>query len=79
MPFISLIVPNLVTLVLGDNLRYALPATALTGALFLLLCDVAGRIVRFPDEIPVSTVVGVIGSAVFLLLLLRGGRRLGVR
>jgi iron complex transport system permease protein len=78
-PFISLIVPNLVTLLLGDNLRYALPATALTGALFVLLCDVAGRIVRFPYEIPVSTVVGVMGSAVFLLLLLRGGRRLGAR
>jgi len=78
-PFVSLIVPNLVTLALGDNLRYALPATALTGALFVLLCDVAGRVIRFPYEIPVSTVLGVIGSAIFLVLLLRGGRRLGVR
>lgn len=78
-PFVSLIVPNLVTLALGDNLRHALPATALAGALFVLLCDIAGRLVRFPYEIPVSTVVGVVGSAVFLALLLRGGRRMGVR
>ncbi|GAA3145636.1 ABC transporter permease [Planomonospora alba] len=78
-PFVSLIVPNLVTLALGDNLRHALPATALAGALFVLLCDVTGRLVRFPYEIPVSTVVGVAGSAVFLTLLLRGGRRMGLR
>ena len=78
-PFVSLIVPNLVTLALGDNLRYALPATALAGAFFVLLCDVAGRLIRFPYEIPVSTVLGVIGSAIFLVLLLRGGRRMGVR
>lgn len=78
-PFVSLIVPNLVTLALGDNLRYALPATALAGAFFVLLCDVAGRLIRFPYEIPVSTVLGVVGSAIFLVLLLRGGRRMGVR
>ena len=78
-PFVSLIVPNLVTLALGDNLRYALPVTALAGAFFVLLCDVAGRLIRFPYEIPVSTVLGVIGSAIFLVLLLRGGRRMGVR
>lgn len=78
-PFVSLIVPNLVTLALGDNLRHVLPVTALAGALFVLLCDVAGRLVRFPYEIPVSTVLGVVGGAVFLALLLRGGRRMGVR
>lgn len=78
-PFVSLIVPNLVTLALGDNLRYALPVTALAGAFFVLLCDVAGRLIRFPYEIPVSTVLGVVGSAIFLVLLLRGGRRMGVR
>ncbi|MDA0633761.1 iron chelate uptake ABC transporter family permease subunit [Nonomuraea sp. MCN248] len=77
-PFVSLIVPNLVTMALGDNLRYALPATALTGALFVLLCDILGRVVRFPYEIPVSTVLGVIGSAVFLTLL-GGGKRMGLR
>ncbi|WP_312873406.1 iron chelate uptake ABC transporter family permease subunit [Streptosporangium sandarakinum] len=78
-PFVSLVVPNLVTLALGDNLRHALPATALAGALLVLLCDVAGRLVRFPYEIPVSTVVGVVGSVLFLALLLRGGRRMGLR
>lgn len=78
-PFVSLIVPNVVTLLLGDNLRYALPATALAGAAFVLACDVAGRLVRFPYEIPVSTVVGVVGSAAFITLLLLGGKRMGFR
>lgn len=78
-PFVGLIVPNLVTMVLGDHLRYALPATALAGALFVLLCDIAGRLVRFPYEIPVSTVLGVVGAAAFLALLLGGGRQVRAR
>jgi iron complex transport system permease protein len=44
------------------------------GAGFVLACDIIGRIVRFPYEIPISVVVGVIGSAMFLYLLLRTRR-----
>ena len=71
-PFLGLIVPNVVSIALGDNLRRAVPLTALTGAGFVLVCDVVGRLVRFPYEIPVGTVVGVLGSVVFLTLILRG-------
>ena len=70
-PFLGLIIPNVVSLVLGDNVRVVLPATALTGAGFVLVCDVIGRLVRYPYEIPVSTVAGVVGGVVFLVLILR--------
>lgn len=73
-PFLGLIVPNLVSLTVGDNMRRTVPWVAVTGAGFLLACDILGRLVRYPYEIPISVVVGVIGSAVFLHLLLRTRR-----
>jgi iron complex transport system permease protein len=72
-PFLGLIVPNVVTILMGDNIKKTLPYTALWGALFVLLCDILGRTVRYPYEIPVSLIVGVIGSAMFLYLILRRG------
>ncbi|RKT88639.1 iron complex transport system permease protein [Saccharopolyspora antimicrobica] len=74
-PFLGLIVPNLVTMALGDDLRRVLPVTALAGAFFVLLCDVLGRTIRFPYEIPVETVAGVIGSAVFIALVLKARKK----
>lgn len=74
-PFLGLIVPNLVSLMVGDNMRITVPWVAAVGALFVLACDILGRLVRYPYEIPISVVVGVIGSAVFLYLILRAGRR----
>lgn len=71
-PFLGLVVPNVVTMAMGDNLRRVLPVTALAGAGFVLACDIVGRLVRFPYEIPVGTVAGVVGSVVFLALIMRG-------
>lgn len=76
-PFVGLIVPNLVSMALGDNLRRTLPWIALSGALLVLACDVIGRIVNAPFEIPVGNVLGVIGSLFFLYLLLRRRSRVG--
>ena len=76
-PFVGLIAPNLVAMRMGDNARRSLPWVALTGAALILLCDIAGRVVRYPYEIPVGTVVGVVGGAVFLSLLLRRERQVG--
>lgn len=70
-PFLGLIVPNLVSLYLGDNIRKTLSHTALLGALLVLLCDVFGRVVIFPYEVSVSLIMGVIGSMIFLWLLFR--------
>jgi len=74
-PFLGLVVPNIVSLVMGDNMRRAIPWVATLGSLFVLVCDILGRTIRAPYEIPIGTVVGVVGSALFLYLLLRRGRR----
>ncbi|WP_010139775.1 ABC transporter permease [Oceanicola sp. S124] len=70
-PFVGLIVPNIVARRMGDNLRRAIPVTALSGALLVLAADILGRVLRAPYEIPVSTLVGVAGAAIFLVLLYR--------
>lgn len=70
-PFLGLIVPNLVALMIGDNMRRAVPWVAVMGAGLVVCCDLIGRVVRFPYEIPIGTVFGVVGSALFLYLLLR--------
>jgi iron complex transport system permease protein len=70
-PFLGLIVPNLVSRVLGDNARRAMPWIAVFSAAFVLLCDIVARLIRYPYEIPVGTLAGVIGCLIFLILLLR--------
>lgn len=76
-PFLGLIVPNVVGMIMGDNIRRSVPWVAVLGAGLVLACDIAGRLVRYPFEIPIGTVMGVTGSAVFLSLLL--GRSARVR
>lgn len=71
-PFLGLIVPNIVSIYLGDNLRKTIAHTALLGIVFLLLCDILGRIIIHPYEIPVNVTVAVLGSAIFLIMLFRG-------
>lgn len=61
-PFLGLVVPNLVSMIFGDNLRRAVPWTALFGAGIVLLCDIVGRTIRYPYEVPVSMVMGVVGA-----------------
>lgn len=73
-PFIGLVVPNIVSRMMGDKLRRSLPAVALLGASAVLLCDIIGRSIRYPFEVPVATVFGVVGTAIFLWLLLRAPR-----
>ncbi|TPH23135.1 ABC transporter permease [Haemophilus haemolyticus] len=70
-PFLGLIVPNLVTLYLGDNLKKILSHTALLGAVFVLFCDILGRCLIYPYEISINAVVGVMGSGIFLYFLLK--------
>lgn len=76
-PFLGLVVPNIVSLFIGDNLRRSVPYTALLGAGMVLLCDLAGRLLNYPFEIPIGTVMGVVGSGLFLDLLLRKRARVG--
>ncbi|MCY1001517.1 iron chelate uptake ABC transporter family permease subunit [Myxococcus sp. MISCRS1] len=76
-PFLGLLVPNLVSMFTGDNARKAIPWVAVGGAGFVLLCDILGRVVRFPYEIPGATIAGVLGSVLFLSVLLRRDARVG--
>lgn len=69
-PFVGLVVPNIVARIMGDNLRASLPVVAGMGAGLVLLSDIIGRIVRFPYEIPAGTIFGIVGAAIFLWLLL---------
>lgn len=71
-PFLGLIVPNIVSIYMGDNLRKTIPHTIVLGVVFLLVCDIIGRVVVYPYEIPVNVTVAVIGSLLFLIMLFRG-------
>ena len=76
--YIGLIVPNVVAMFKGDKIRGALIDTALFGALFVLICDMIGRLVIMPYELPIELIVGIVGSIVFILLLLyrlKNGRK----
>lgn len=70
-PFLGLIIPNIVSIYQGDHLKKNLPHTAILGAVFVLICDILGRVVIYPYEIPIGLTVGVIGSGIFIYLLLR--------
>lgn len=74
-PFVGIVVPNLISLKKGDHFGKILFPTAGFGALFLLVTDVLSRTLIFPYEIPISVVIGVVGSVLFLYLLLRGESR----
>src|SRR5690554_3740171 len=74
-PFVGLIVPNIVSMTRGDNLKNSLGTTALLGAVFLLFCDILGRVLIYPYEISISLTVGVLGSIVFLYLIFKGVKK----
>lgn len=79
--YIGLIVPNIVAMFKGDKIRGTLTDTALFGAIFVLVCDMIGRMVIMPYELPIELIVGVLGSLIFIGLLicrLNNGRR-GIR
>lgn len=69
--FVGLVVPNLVALWKGDNLSRTLPLVGLGGAVLLLFCDLIGRVVIWPYEVPIGLTVGSIGGIIFLGLILR--------
>ncbi len=76
--YIGLIVPNVVAMFKGDRIRGTLVDTALFGAVFVLACDMIGRVVIAPYELPIELIVGIIGSILFIGLLLyrlKNGRK----
>ncbi|MCH1882748.1 iron chelate uptake ABC transporter family permease subunit [Agrococcus sp. ARC_14] len=75
LPFLGLIVPNIVSMVRGDDLRSNLPWVCLLGIAIVTACDLVGRTIIAPFEVPVSLILGVLGAVVFVALLLRQRRR----
>ncbi|GAA1734096.1 ABC transporter permease [Microbacterium paludicola] len=75
LPFLGLIVPNIVSMLRGDDLRSNLPWVCLLGIGVVTVCDLIGRIIIMPFEVPVSLILGVVGAVVFIALLLRQRRR----
>lgn len=76
--YIGLIVPNVVAMFKGDKIRGTLVDTALFGAIFVLVCDMMGRVVIAPYELPIELIVGIFGSILFIGLLmyrLKHGRK----
>lgn len=67
--YIGLIVPNVVAMFKGDKIRGTIIDTALFGAIFVLACDMLGRVVIAPYELPIELIVGIAGSIVFIILL----------
>ena len=75
LPFLGLIVPNIVSMFRGDDLRSNLPWVCLLGIAIVTVCDIVGRTIIMPFEVPVSLILGVVGAAVFIVLLLKQRRR----
>ncbi|MFD1507742.1 iron chelate uptake ABC transporter family permease subunit [Georgenia yuyongxinii] len=75
LPFLGLIVPNIVSMFRGDDLRSNLPWVCLLGIAIVTVCDLVGRTIIMPFEVPVSLILGVVGAVVFIALLLRQRRR----
>lgn len=70
-PFVGLVVPNIVARIMGDNLRASLPVVALSGAVLVMACDLIGRLVIYPYEVPAGMILGILGALLFLWLLHR--------
>jgi iron complex transport system permease protein len=73
--FVGLVVPHAVRLVLGPSNRSLLPASAITGGAFLILCDLLARTIHPPTEIRLGIVTALLGGPVFIFVLLRQHRR----
>jgi iron complex transport system permease protein len=72
--FVGLVIPHVVRMVVGADHRRLLPAAALTGAVFMVLVDLAARTVERPNELPLSIVTATVGAPFFVWLLRRQGR-----
>ena len=74
LPFLGLIVPNIVSMYRGDDLRSNLPWVCVLGMGIITLCDIISRTIIMPFEVPVSLILGTLGSVTFIIILLRQRR-----
>lgn len=74
LPFLGLIVPNIVSMYRGDDLRSNLPWVCVLGMGTITICDIISRTIIMPFEVPVSLILGTVGAVVFIVILLRQRR-----
>ena len=72
LPFLGLIVPNIISMYRGDHLKNALPHTLMLGSTVVLSSDIIGRLIVYPYEINIGLTIGVFGTIIFLVLLMKG-------
>lgn len=72
--FVGLVVPHAIRLIFGPDHRFLLPASALGGAVFLVIADIASRMMIQPFTIQVGVVCALVGAPIFLTLVLRSRR-----
>ncbi len=70
-PFLGLIIPNIVSIYYGDNLKETIKVIMLIGPIFIIACDIIGRLIIFPYELPIGLTSGVIGAIIFLVILVK--------
>lgn len=66
--FVGLMIPHIVRLVVGGDYRRVLPLSALVGAIFLVLADIAARTIIPPQDIPIGVITGLVGGVFFVAL-----------
>ena len=67
--FIGLIAPHICRILLGGDYKYLVPASALMGALILVISDSVARVILAPEDIPVGIIMYILGGVFFLFLL----------
>jgi iron complex transport system permease protein len=67
--FVGLMVPHITRLLIGSDFRYLLPASALSGAALVMVCDTVARVALDPVEVPVGIIMALLGAPFFLYLL----------
>jgi iron complex transport system permease protein len=75
--FVGLVVPHSVRLIFGPDHRLTLPASALTGAGFVVICDTIARTLIAPTQLPVGIITAIAGGPVFLVLLAKYSKKTG--
>jgi iron complex transport system permease protein len=76
--FVGIIVPHVLRLVIGPDHRFLLPASALLGAILLIVADMVARTIAAPAELPIGIIMSAIGGPFFLWLLLKNRRVLAL-
>jgi iron complex transport system permease protein len=72
--FVGLIVRHLVRLLIGPDHRYLIPASAMVGAILLMLADTLARIIVAPAELPAGVITALLGAPFFISLLIQQRR-----